>query len=366
MTAKQVIAGLREGIADVLPDAQVEAVIASDGGDGFLDAIAEMLPVRKMMVPTRDPLGRSVSAPYLLDAHGSRSYIELAAASGLVLLAKDELDPLATSTYGTGMQIKHALDSGADTVFLGLGGSATNDGGAGMAMAMGYRFLDEDGIELPVNGGNLIRISKVLPPELKFAAKFVAVNDVNNPLTGADGASRVYAPQKGGSPEHVARLEAGLEHLATLVKEQLGKDVANMPGAGAAGGAGFGLKAFFDASFISGASFIFDLAALDDKLPGFDLLITGEGKIDQQTLRGKLIQELVRKARKYNIKVWAVCGISEVDPRILKEEGIDRVIEIADPEQSLDYNMDQAYSLLVNATSKHIRDLVNPGLQDYG
>lgn len=360
LTAKQVISGLEEGIRAVLPKAEIDAVIASDGGDGFLQAIAAMRSVREVQVPVHDPLGRPISASYLMEEDDKIAYIELAAASGLVLLARDELAPLSTSTYGTGLQIRHALDSGANTIYLGLGGSATNDGGTGIARALGYRFLDKSGKELFVNGGNLSNISRIIPPSVPFNSRIIAVNDVNNPLLGPEGAARVYAPQKGAGPEEVETLESGLNHLADLVKAQLGKDISTAPGAGAAGGTAFGLKAFLDASFTSGASFVFELAGLDEKLKVTDMLVTGEGKIDQQTLHGKLIQELVRKAKQYDLEVWAVCGISEVSQDQLQVEGIDRLIEIADPRKSLSENMKQAYPLLVKAVSEHFRNAITP------
>lgn len=360
LTAKQVISGLEEGIRAVLPQAEIDAVIASDGGDGFLQAIAAMRSVREVQVPVHDPLGRPISASYLLEDNERNAYIELAAASGLVLLAKDELAPLHTSTYGTGLQIRHALDSGAETIYLGLGGSATNDGGTGIGRALGYRFLDKSGKELFANGGNLSDIRNIVPPTLPFQARIIAVNDVNNPLLGPQGAARVYAPQKGAGPDEVELLEAGLEHLAGLVKDQLGKDISQTPGAGAAGGAAFGLKAFLDASFTSGASFVFNLTGLDEKLKNADLLITGEGRIDQQTLHGKLIQELVHKAKEHELEIWAVCGISEVSQDELQAEGIDRLIEIADPRQSLSKNMEQAYPMLVKAIAEQCREAFTP------
>lgn len=360
LTAKQVISGLEEGIRAVLPQAEIDAVIASDGGDGFLQAIAAMRSVREVQVPVQDPLGRPISASYLLEDNERNAYIELAAASGLVLLAKDELAPLHTSTYGTGLQIRHAIDSGAETIYLGLGGSATNDGGTGIGRALGYRFLDKSGKELFANGGNLSDIRNIVPPTLPFQARIIAVNDVNNPLLGPQGAARVYAPQKGAGPDEVELLEAGLEHLAGLVKDQLGKDISQTPGAGAAGGAAFGLKAFLDASFTSGASFVYNLTGLDEKLKNADLLITGEGRIDQQTLHGKLIQELVHKAKEHELEIWAVCGISEVSQDELQAEGIDRLIEIADPRQSLSKNMEQAYPMLVKAIAEQCREAFTP------
>lgn len=356
LTARQVASAMEEGIRRVIPRAEIIQVQASDGGDGFLEAVAAQREIREFLVSTSDPLGRPMQAPYGYDPASRTAYIELAAASGMSLLKPGELDPMPTSTYGTGLLLSHACQKNAREIYLGLGGSATNDGGTGMAAAMGYQFMDAKGKIIHPNGGNLTSIQTIIPPAEPCNAKFYAVNDVDNPLTGEKGAARVYAPQKGANPQMVEHLELGLEHLDHLVREQLGKDVAAIPGAGAAGGAAYGLKAFLDASFLSGAEFLYEIAAVEEKLKKTDLLITGEGRIDVQTLHGKLIKGLVRLAKREEVPVWAVCGYLEPQGRALLNDGLDRIIEIRDVNQPLSYNMKHAHSLLVKSVAEACRE----------
>lgn len=360
LSSEEVIASLSKGIHTVRPKAKIHAVLASDGGDGFLDAVAIHRDTEQVIMDTLDSLGRSIRARYLWEAKTASAYIELATASGMVLLDETERNPLKTSTYGTGLQIKHAIAKGARKIYLGLGGSATNDGGTGMAKAMGYRFKDHRGRELLPIGGNLEQMDNIEAPQKpEFAGvSFFAINDVNNPLHGIHGAAHVYGRQKGASLTDIESLDHGLMHLDQTVKQHLGSDVAHTPGAGAAGGSAFGLKVFFKAEFISGVEFVLDLAQVDTLVNsiGIDYVITGEGKIDDQTLNGKLIKGVIDMGARFNIPVIGVCGRLDLKQRNLRELGLDHIIESGNPEKSLQYNMDHGAMLLEKATAEFFRD----------
>lgn len=350
LTASEVMDALSMGISKAIPEAIFTRVHASDGGDGFLEAVSQNIETCEIQITTVDPLGRDIQATYLMTADGNDAYIEMARASGLELLKNSERSALKTSTYGTGLLIKDAIRKGAHNVYIGLGGSATNDGGIGVAAALGYHFLDEEGKTIYPSGENLQRIKDIRKPDLKGFENIsiFAVNDVNNPLFGNKGAALVYGPQKGADKGGVAQLDKGLENLHLVVKSVLGKDVANLPGAGAAGGVAYGLKSFLGASFISGTQFILELARIPQLLENgkVDYLITGEGKIDSQTLSGKLIHGIIEVAKDYQIPVLAVCGKLEEDRKILLEAGLTDILEIRDPQQTLAYNMAQAAQLI--------------------
>lgn len=357
LTAKEVVTALTKGIRSIHGDAKITALLASDGGDGFLDAVSENQSCTEVFLDTVDPLGRKIKAYYLLDKKGQKAYIELAKASGLELLTDDERSALNTSTLGTGIQIKDAIKKGATEIYIGLGGSATNDAGIGIAHAFGYRFLDKDGAVLKPIGKNLAHIE-----DLKTSGSisglekvsFFAVNDVNNVLFGARGAAYTYAEQKGANLQEIERLDFGLKHLSMVVDRILKKDVANVSGAGAAGGAAYGLNVFFDATFISGIDFILGLSGAEDLLKNekFDFIITGEGKFDDQTLHGKLIKGVVDLGQCHDTPVLVVCGKNEVDANRLKGLGVEDVLEISDRTKPLLYNMKNAAELVEGAISR--------------
>ena len=255
LSADGVMAALGSGIKQVYPKSEIHTVLASDGGDGFLGAVAKQLPTEKVSVATVDPLGRAISTFYLWDVEQPTAYIELASASGLELLEGAERSALKTSTLGTGILLKDALSKGAESVYVGLGGSATNDAGTGIAAALGYRFLDAAGVELEPTGENLVKIATIenggIEPHIDEASIY-AVNDVDNPLFGKTGAAHIYGGQKGADEAEIEILDAGLKHLDKVVKDQLGKDLAEVPGSGAAGGTAYGLQAFLHAEYIAG------------------------------------------------------------------------------------------------------------------
>ena len=360
LSASEVIAALAKGIKRAAPNALVYATIASDGGDGFLDAVKSSRSLQEILSPSCDPLGEPLTTPYLLDPEKKTAYVELAQSSGMVLLEESQRNPMRTSTLGTGMQIRHAIAQGAKTIYVGLGGSATNDGGTGIAHALGYRFLDPDGKVLEPTGGNLIRIASIRTEDVLPALGSVAVyavNDVNNPLAGPDGAAWVYGRQKGASDQDIATLDRGLTSLAEVAQKQLGVNYTAIPGSGAAGGAAFGLKTFLGASFIKGIDFMLRLSNLEAIFTkgAVDLIITGEGAIDAQTLNGKVIHGVLQLGKKYQTPVVAICGQLSLEKSSCREQGLAEVIEIRDPNKPIAYSMENAASLIEEAIFQFMR-----------
>ena len=305
--ARAIAAGLKRG----LPGCRTRLIPMADGGEGTVDAGVAATRGRRVKVRAHDPLGRPVRAAYGLVAGGRCAVIEMAAASGLPLLAPEERNPLFTSTEGTGDLLADALKRGVRQVWLGIGGSATNDGGTGMARRLGARFLDRRGRDLPDGGGRLRDLAAIdlsgLDPRLRQVAIDVAC-DVTNPLCGPAGASAVYGPQKGATPAMVRRLDAGLRRLADVVREQLGADVARVQGAGAAGGLGFGLMAFCGGRLRRGVEMVAEAVRLEERLAGCDLVVTGEGRLDGQTVNGKTPAGVARVAARLGIPTIAIAG----------------------------------------------------------
>jgi len=350
LSANEVITAIKKGIIEFDPSIQIHHIIASDGGDGFIDAIQENINIELIKVVSVDPLGRELLTTYGLDIENDTAYIELANASGLTLLTSTDRNVLKTSTYGTGLQIKHALNNGVRKIFIGLGGSATNDGGIGIAAALGYRFLDHNNIELKPIGENLQFISTIISPSKKLIdqVKFYAVNDVKNPLFGENGAAYIYGAQKGGNKEAIELLDKGLQNLHHVVEDCLGLNMAGNPGTGAAGGTAFGLNVFFNADFIEGAEFILNKNREIEYLKNgdIDLIITGEGMIDDQTFHGKLVNGVANIGKKYKVPVMAICGKKQLLEKDNKCLNLVEIIEIADESKSLVYNMRNAAQLI--------------------
>jgi glycerate kinase len=307
LDAENVCRAIARGLQQAHPGIAVTEMPLSDGGEGVLDILRKALDLKSQAVTVSDPLGRAVAASYGLSADGGTALVEMATASGLQLLTQAERNPLRTSTYGTGQLLADARARGAKTALLAIGGSATNDAGIGMAAALGWQFLDAAGAAVTPDGGNLQKIAKIIPPPQPLFDKVEVLCDVTNPLYGPNGAAWIYGPQKGGNKESLTHLDAGLRHIAALVAEQLGKPgLAEMPGAGAAGGLGFGGMAFLNATLKRGIEMVLDLVGFDDAVRRADLVITGEGHIDGQSLQGKLIQGVCARAGK--TPVIALCG----------------------------------------------------------
>lgn len=362
LTASAVAAAMEEGLRRHFPGSRCRIFAASDGGDGFLEAIGACRPLQAVEVGVSDPLGRPIQAPYLWDPERREAFVEMARASGLVLLAPAERNPLKAHTRGTGELLGAALEKGADTVYVGLGGSATNDGGIGLAVALGYRFLDAKGDALQPSGAALAAVARILPPEgapCWEGKRIIAVNDVDNPLTGPRGAAVVYGPQKGADPESVAELDKGLGNLARVVARELDTGGNPMPGDGAAGGTAYGLRVFCRAAFVGGAEYMLRQSGAADWLEdeAADLILTGEGRLDEQSLQGKWIQAVLALGKRYSVPVVAVCGQCLLPAEKQREAGLAAVLEVSDPKKPLDWNMAHAYSRVREAVAGYFESL---------
>jgi len=312
LSALDAAEAIAEGVRVAAPDADLVLVPIADGGDGTVDALVAATHGERRTLQVRGPLGDPVDAGYGVIDTGSTAVIEMAKAAGLALVPPAKRDPRITTTYGVGELLQRAYDEGARHFIVGIGGSATNDGGAGMAQALGYHLLDENGHELPPGGLALKRLARIhvggVHANWKEAGVDVAC-DVTNRLTGPSGASAVYGPQKGATPEIVAELDIALKHFAEIIRRDLGVDVDQLPGAGAAGGLGAGLVAFTGARLRPGAEMVMEALRLDERLAGAGLVITGEGRIDSQTARfGKGPAAVARHARQAGIPVVAIGG----------------------------------------------------------
>lgn len=349
---------IKKGVLRACPDAVVETIPMADGGEGLVETILEAVPGRLCTAQVTDPLGRPISAAYGVLGDGS-AVIEMAAASGLPLLSRKERNPLLTTTYGTGELVRTALDQGCRKIMIGIGGSATNDGGAGMAQALGVRFLDREGRELPFGGGALGRLYDIdvsgLDPRLA-EAEIVVACDVDNPLCGEKGASVVYGPQKGASPEMVRNLDRNLAHFARIAEGKTGRRVATEKGAGAAGGLGAGLMLFCGAQMKSGIDTVLDITNFDGKCQGADLVITGEGRLDYQSVHGKVPVGVAGRVKKQeDIPVIALVGSIGERAWETYAYGIGSVFSIVPGPVSLEYALENVEELMTDASERIMR-----------
>ena len=358
LTARRAAEALALGIRRTLPDAELDLAPMADGGPGTVEAVLSSTNGHLLKTTVQDPFGRSVDAAWALLDDGPTAVIEMAAASGLVLLKPEERDPQRAGTYGTGQLVRAALDAGCRKLIVGVGGSATNDGGAGMAQALGARLLDAKGNDLPPGGAALARLDRIdvstLDPRLNACEITVAV-DALNPLCGPSGASAIYGPQKGATPEAVAELDTALQHYADVVRRDLGMDIADLPGAGAAGGLGGGLVAFLKAGIESGAELVAEAIGLRQRLAAADLVLTGEGRLDAQTAYGKSVSVIARLAKDVGRPLVVFAGSIEVGSSTLAASGIDVAIPIAAGPMTQDEMFDQAASLLSDAGGRVVR-----------
>ncbi|MBI2238560.1 MAG: glycerate kinase [Actinobacteria bacterium] len=319
LTAAEAARAVATGWRRVRPDDEVDEIPMADGGEGTLDALVAALGGERRTVRVAGPLGDPVEAEYgmVRGAGGRTAVVEMARASGLQLIAETRRDPLRATTRGTGEVILAACAEHPATVVVCIGGSATNDGGAGMAQALGARLLDAEGADLAPGGAALLGLvtidARTIDPAVADA-RFVVACDVDNPLTGPEGASAVYGPQKGASEQDVALLDRALAHFAAVVHRDLGIDVRGIPGGGAAGGLGAGLVAFLGAHLRPGVEVVMEAVGLAERLAGAGLAIAGEGKLDEQSLRGKAPAGVIRAAREAAVPVVVVCGQAEVHP----------------------------------------------------
>jgi glycerate kinase len=371
LTAAEVAGAIAEGLSLVWPDAKITRLPLSDGGEGWVETIVNAAGGRFVSESVAGPLGAPLEATYgLIDlAERPTAVIEMASASGLHVIDQTAWDPRRTSTYGTGELILHALDEGVRRLLVGIGGSATNDGGAGMALALGARFLDIDGRPLGPGGAELARLERVDLSNMDQRIREVEVlvaSDVDNPLTGEQGASAVFGPQKGASPEVVAELDAALAHFADKLEASFGRVARDEPGAGAAGGLGFGLMMFCEALLQPGVELCLDALGADRALERADLVITGEGRIDEQTLRGKAPLGVARRAVNFGVPVVAVAGaIEPVDEQLAKDfrsAGIAVLCPIIDEPSEVHDIMDPEATLhRLSRTAQRIAGLIDIG-----
>lgn len=346
LTAAEVARAVREGLPDNL---EATLVPMADGGEGSLEVIADNLTGKWNMANVSDPLFRSIAAKYFVN--GTTAYIEMAKASGYELLTNDERNCLKTTTLGAGQLIQDAINQGIKSIYLFVGGSATNDGGIGVAAAVGYKFLDKSGNELSPVGENLIHIHEILLPEkTRPNVSFTVVCDVTNPFYGPNGAAHVYAAQKGASPDEIIALDKGLQNLAQIIKKQFEIDLQEIPGTGAAGGLGGGAVAFLNANIQSGTQTLIDVTGLREKIKSSDLIITGEGKVDTQSISGKLIDGICKIAKAHQVPVWIICGISEISESELMNLGVTKVISLVNSETTTDYAIQHAKELIESRT----------------
>jgi len=324
LSADGVCHAIAAGLRKRHPGAVITQMPLSDGGEGLLDVLRGPLGLGWVERQVRDPLGRMVMGRYGLSADGT-CVVEMAEASGLQRLTLAERDPLKASTFGTGELLADARARGAKRAILAIGGSATSDAGIGAAAALGWKFLDASGAELPPDGGHLAKIATIVPAPPPFESMEVLC-DVTNPLFGPTGAAWIYGRQKGGTDETLTQLDAGLKHVAALVASQLGRDVAQTPGAGAAGGLGFGAMAFFGATLRRGIEIVLDLTGFDAAARAAALIITGEGHLDGQSAQGKLIQGLCGRAQ--GKPVIALCGKLSATPEQVAAIGLQAAYSI--------------------------------------
>lgn len=331
LSALDVARAIEDGFREIFPTAEYVCLPVADGGEGTVEAMVAASGGRIINVTVRGPLGEPVAAFYGLSGDGKRAIIEMAAASGLERVPPASRNPRITTSWGTGELIRHALDYGVEHIIIGIGGSATNDGGAGMLQALGVRLLDRRGVSLPQGGAALAELARIdasgIDPRLA-ACRLEVACDVTNPLTGPDGASAVFGPQKGATPEMVQELDRALAHFATLIFRDLNKSVSTLAGGGAAGGMGAALWAFCGGVLRPGCEIVTEALNLDALVADASLVITGEGRIDSQTIHGKVPVGVARVAKRYGLPVIGIAGSLTRDVGVVHHHGIDAVFSV--------------------------------------
>ena len=369
LSSAEAAAAMEQGIKRVLPGARCVKIPMADGGEGTVQSLLAACGGRLVSCEVKGPLGRRVQSCYGMLADNKTAVIEMAAASGLGLVSDKSKNPLKTTTYGTGQLIRHALDAGAKEIIIGIGGSATNDGGVGMAQALGVAFRDGAGRVIRQNGsGAMLRkiegidMSGVHPRLAR--ARIQVASDVDNPLCGRRGAAYVFAPQKGATPAMAKTLDANLRHLAKVVKRELGADVAAVPGAGAAGGLGAGLMIFAGAELKSGFGIVSQAASLEKRLRSADLVFTGEGRVDFQTAFGKTPAGVAKLAGKHGVPVIAIGGGLADDARENFAQGIDGLEPAIARDMPLREALSNAEDYIANAAERALRlALIGQGME---
>lgn len=358
LEAHEVCRAVEEGILLAFPDARVTSIPLADGGEGTTQILTEQSQGSYQSAQVEDPLGRSISASYGLSGDVNVAYIEMASASGLRLLTLQERNPLLTSTYGTGQIVISAIENGVKEIILGIGGSATTDGGIGMAAAVGYRFFDKGGNLLDPIGESLVKIDKIDCEHVDVRLRSVSITvacDVTNPLFGSQGAAYIYGPQKGANQKMVEELDLGLRNLAAVSAKKFGRDVSDQPGAGAAGGLGAGCLWFLNATLKEGVQIVMDKTNLAEHIKNSDLVITGEGKVDEQTLSGKVVKGLAGLCQKFDVPLAVVCGTLMITPEETRAAGITFAVSVLNKPMDLVHAQKNAHILVKEATFNLVR-----------
>ncbi|WP_312212026.1 glycerate 2-kinase [Pseudescherichia sp.] len=331
LSATEVAQAIEKGFREIFPDAQYVSVPVADGGEGTVEAMIAATQGAEHTASVTGPLGERVDARWGMSGDGNTAFIEMAAASGLALVPPEQRNPLITTSRGTGELILHALEHGARHIIIGIGGSATNDGGAGMVQALGAKLCDANGTEIGHGGGSLMSLNTIdisgLDPRLAACTIRVAC-DVTNPLTGEQGASRIFGPQKGATEAQIVELDSNLNHYADVIKRSLRVDVKNVPGAGAAGGMGAALMAFLGAELRSGIEIVTQALNLEEHIHDCTLVVTGEGRIDSQSIHGKVPVGVANVAKKYHKPVIGIAGSLTRDVGVVHQYGIDAVFSV--------------------------------------
>lgn len=358
VSAIDVAKSIEDAILSVDSSVKTVTMPVADGGEGTIEAIASCVPAKLHEVTVFGPMGEEATACFATIDNGGTAIIEMAQASGLPMVPVANRNPLLATTYGTGELLKAALDQGCKKMIIGIGGSATNDGGAGALMALGASFKNADGEEIVLGGGALKELAEIDLSEFDkriYDVEIIVACDVTNPLTGETGASHVYGPQKGATPEMVEMLDSALGNFATVSKELLGEDYSVCPGAGAAGGLGFALLAFCKAKFAAGIDIVLDVCGFEKELKDADLVITGEGRIDGQSVCGKVLYGIGMRAKEQGVPVIAIGGGVKEDSDALLDCGITAMFSIANGPMTLEYAMENGKKLIYQVAKNIMR-----------
>ena len=368
LSATEVAQAIEKGFREIFPDAQYVSVPVADGGEGTVEAMIAATHGSAHSALVTGPLGEKVNANWGMSGDGKTAFIEMAAASGLALVPPDKRNPLITTSRGTGELILQALDSGASNIIIGIGGSATNDGGAGMVQALGAKLCDANGTEIGYGGGSLNSLNTIdvsgLDPRIKNCAIRVAC-DVTNPLVGELGASRIFGPQKGATEALILELDRNLAHYADIIKKSLGVDVKHVPGAGAAGGMGAALMAFLGAELKSGIEIVTQALNLEEHIHDCTLVVTGEGRIDSQSIHGKVPVGVANVAKKYHKPVIGIAGSLTRDVGVVHQYGIDAVFSVLTSIGTLEEAFRGAFDNIYRA-SRNIAATLAVGMRSAG
>lgn len=364
LPAAEVAQAIEKGFREIFPDAQYVRVPVADGGEGTVDAMISATDGSKITTQVTGPMGERVNASWGMSGDNNTAFIEMAEASGLSLVPLEQRNPLITTSRGTGELILHALDHGARNIIIGIGGSATNDGGAGMVQALGAKLTDAAGNAIGNGGGSLVALNTIdisgLDPRLKECTIRVAC-DVTNPLVGEKGASRIFGPQKGATETMIVELDRNLGHFADVIKKSLRVDVKNVPGAGAAGGMGAALMAFLNAELRSGIEIVTEALNLEEHIHDCTLVVTGEGRIDSQSIHGKVPVGVANVAMKYHKPVIGIAGSLTPDVGVVHQYGIDAVFSVLTSIGSLEEALKNAFENIYRA-SRNIAATLNVGM----